>query len=316
MNDRPHVKLSPTGKTRVGVVALLAMISSSSAFAQAAAAPQIAIPALASNLSINPKRVTFAGLGKAATISVYNQGATGRFDVELVDRIMLPDGQIIAASDAASKPELKPELDRLKSAKALIITTPRRLQLAASSGQVIRVRAAATADVAPGEYRTHLTVTGLPPADAGLTADDAAAKAPGQLSFRINSVLGISIPVIIRVGAIDVRAGIEHAAVAVESVSPDGRAAPVPTAILSLELVRQGPNSLFGDLEIRGAKESGSQPPLGIVRSIGVYPEIERRFVKIPLRRIPAAGERIDIQFRDDDIHPGAVLAKVSLSAP
>ena len=88
---------------------------------------------------------------------------------------------------------------------------------------------------------------------------------------------------------------------------------PVPIAFYSFGGWR---NSLFGDLEIRGAKEGGSQPPLGIVRSIGVYPEIERRFVRIPLRRIPAAGERIEIQFRDDDIHPGAVLAKVSLNTP
>lgn len=316
MNDRPDLKLFPVRKTGFCVVALLAMFCSSSAFAQAAAAPQVAIPALASNLSINPKRITFAGLGKSAAVSVYNQGGAGRFDVELVDRIMLPDGQIISAADAALRPELKAELDRLKSAKALIVTTPRRLQLAANAGQVIRVRAAATADIAPGEYRTHLTVTGLPPADAGLTADDAASRAPGQLSFRINSVLGIAIPVIIRVGPIDVRAAIDHAAIAVERVSLDGRAPPVPTAILTLELVRQGSNSLFGDLDIRGTKESGSQPPLGIVRSLGVYPEIERRTVRIPLRRIPAAGERIEIQFRDDDTHPGAVLAKVSLTAP
>lgn len=300
----------------VGVAVVLSIIAASSAWSQTPPAPPVAVPVAPSNLSINPKRITFAGVGKAATVSVFNQGGPGRFDVELIDRVMLPDGQIIAAADAAKKPELKPLLDKLKSARDFIVITPRRLQLAANAGQAIRVRAAPTSDLAPGEYRTHLTITGLPPADAGLTAEDAAARNQGALSFRINSVLGISIPVIVRVGPIDVRAAIEHTAFGFENISPDGRAAPVRTPVLSFELVRAGANSLFGDLEVRGAKEQGSQPPLGQIRGIGVYPEIERRIVKIPLRRIPAAGEKIDVQFRDDDVHPGATLAKVSLTAP
>jgi len=56
--------------------------------------------------------------------------------------------------------------------------------------------------------------------------------------------------------------------------------------------------------------------PIGAVRGIGVYPEIERRQVRIVLTRIPASGEQIDVQFRDDDTAPGAILSKASLAAP
>jgi hypothetical protein len=269
-----------------------------------------------SNININPKRITFDRIGKSATVSVFNQGgASGNFDVEFIDRIMPPDGQIVPVGDAALKPELKPILDKLKSAKALMVVTPRRVKLTPNGGQAIRVRAIATADVPPGEYRTHLTVTAIPPADIGLTAEQAAAQADGQLSFRVNSVLGISIPVILRVGPIDVRAAIEHPAITYATVSPDGRSPPVKTAILSFELVRTGANSLFGDVEVRGSKK-GDATPIGVVRGIGVYPEIDRRLVKMSLRRLPAAGEKIDVQFRDDDTAPGAILSKASLMAP
>jgi hypothetical protein len=298
------------------IFALLAMASISPVFAQTAPAVAPAAPS-AANLNINPKRVTFDRPGKSATISVFNQGnSEGGFDVELIDRVMTPDGQIVPVSDVATKPEIKPIVDRLKSAKAMVVVTPRRIRIAANSGQAIRVRVAATADMAPGEYRTHLTVTGIPPADIGLTAEDAAAQKEGQLSFRVNSVLGISIPVIVRVGPVDVRAAIENPAIRFENISSDGRATPVRTAVLAFELVRLGANSLFGDLEVRGARERGSGQPLGAVRGIGVYPEIDRRVVKIALQRVPAAGERLDIQFRDDDTAPGSVLSKASLTVP
>ena len=300
------------------IFGLLAIATTTPALAQGAAAPVVAPTApSAANLNINPKRITFDRPGKSATISVFNQGnVEGGFDVELIDRVMTPDGQIVPVTDAATKPEIKAIVDRLKSAKAMVVVTPRRIRVAANSGQAIRVRVAATADTPPGEYRTHLTVTGIPPADIGLTAEDAAAQKEGQLSFRVNSVLGISIPVIVRVGPVDVRANIENMALRYENLSPDGRAAPVRTAVLAFDLVRLGANSLFGDLEVRGAKERGNGQPLGAVRGIGVYPEIDRRVVKIALQRVPAAGERLDIQFRDDDTAPGAVLGKASLTTP
>ena len=319
--NRDTAMTRPTARHRacasLSLATMLCLIPATPLLAQSGAASNVTSAPIAANININPKRITFDRAGKSATISIFNQGnAEGAFDVEFIDRIMLPDGQIVPVSDAAAKPELKSTLDRLKSAKAMVVVTPRRIKVAANAGQAIRVRAMATADTPPGEYRTHLTVTGIPPADVGLTAEDAASQKEGQLSFRVNSVLGISIPVILRVGPVDVRAGIENVAISYENLSPDGRAVPVRTAILAFELVRVGANSLFGDLEVRGAKERGDGQPLGSVRGIGVYPEIDRRFVKVPLRRVPAAGERIEVQFRDDDTAPGSVLSKASLMVP
>jgi len=305
--------LRPTLRQTAAVVGIMALMGSSvgPAFAQSGLPAGAIARVGAASVSLTPKRITFDRPGKSATISVSSGGGDGAFNVELIDRVMLPDGQIIPLSEAASRPEAA----LVKSAKPFLVVTPRRIRLVPGSGQAIRLRAAASAAIAPGEYRTHLTVTGIPPVDSGLTAEQAAGKTEGQLSFRINSVLAISIPVILRVGPIDVRAAIEHPVLSYENVSPDGKAAPVRTAMLSIELVRLGANSLFGDLEVRGSKKLGGGP-IGAVRGIGVYPEIGRRTVKIPLSRIPAAGEQIDIQFRDDDTAPGSILSKASLAAP
>jgi len=284
------------------------LVQSAPAWSQGA---EPAISGGVASVNLNPKRVTFDRLGKSATISVASSSGTGSFDVELIDRVMLPDGQIVPASDAAGKPEL----ERLKSAKAYLVATPRRIRVAQGTGQTIRIRAASTSEVPPGEYRTHLTVTGIPPADSGLTAEEAAGRKEGELSFRINSVLALSIPVIIRVGPVDIRAAIEKASIGFENISPDGQAPAVRTAILTLDLVRQGANSLYGDLEIKGSRTQGEEP-IGAVRGIGVYPEIERRYVRVQLTRLPAPGERLDIEFRDDDTSPGKILSKASVAAP
>lgn len=287
------------------------LMMTQSLYAQVPATNTVAPTASGTNVTLNPKRITFDRTGKSATISVSSGGGAGAFDVAVIDRVMLPDGQIVVATD----PKAAAQAALLKSAKPYLVVTPRRIRVAEGSGQAIRLRASATANLAPGEYRSHLTVTGIPPADAGLTAEEAAGQKEGQLSFRLNSVLAISIPVILRVGPIDVRAGIEKATLSYENISAGNGAAPVRTAVISLDLVRLGPNSLFGHIEVRGSKKQGNEP-IGAIRGIGVYPEIDRRAVKIPLTRLPASGEQIEIQFRDDDTAPGAILSKVSLAAP
>jgi P pilus assembly chaperone PapD len=275
------------------------------------------------NLNISPKRVTFDRADRTATIYVFNQGtAAATFDITLVDRIMQPDGQIMAVTEAQTHPEDKDILDKLKSAQGMLVVSPRRATLEPGKGQTIRIRAAApvTGDAGnpppAGEYRTHLTVTTIPPRDIGLTAEQAASLTPQELRFQINSVFGLSIPVIVRVGNPDVRGAIENVKLSTQNLSPDGAAPPRPTPVLSFQLVRLGPNSLFGNIDVRGSKDKASANPLAAARGIGVYPEIDRRQVQMPLTRAPQPGEQLEISFKDDDTAPGRLVAKATFTTP
>ncbi|HEY0627690.1 MAG TPA: fimbria/pilus periplasmic chaperone, partial [Allosphingosinicella sp.] len=229
-----------------------------------------------------------------------------------VDRVMLPNGEIKAVSEVSASPEFKPVADKLQSAQQLVIATPRRATLAPGKGQTIRIRVSPP-PAATGEYRTHLTVTTIPPRDVGLTAEQAANQRPGELSFRIQSVFGLSIPVIVRPGDVDVKAAIENVSMSYADISPDGVAPPKRTPVLSFDLTRAGSNSLFGNVEIHGA--GGQKAPIGLARGVGVYPEIDRRSIRIPLQRAPQAGEQLSIVFTDDDAKPGSVIARSSFTA-
>ncbi len=129
-------------------------------------------------------------------------------------------------------------------------------------------------------------------------------------------MFGLSIPVIVRVGRPDVRASIENMKYSMQNISTDGASPPKPTPVVSFELVRLGPNSLFGNLEVRGSKDRPTADPLGAARGIGVYPEIDRRQVSLPLRRPPQAGEQLEVNFKDDDTAPGRLVAKATLNTP
>lgn len=295
-----------------GLVAALFVTSPMPASAQDEAPAPVTVGA---NLNISPKRLTFDRTGKSATVYVFNQGETAAtFDVSLVDRIMTSSGQITPLAEARAKPELGDIAAKLKSAQPMLLATPRRVTLQPGKGQTIRVRVNPGAEAqGPGEYRTHLTVTTIPPRDIGLTAEQAALPGEGELKFIVHSVFGISVPVIVRLGDTDVRAGIENAKVTYADGPADGAEPAARTAVLSFDLQRLGSNSLFGNLQVTGAK---GKEPIGLARGVGVYTEIDHRTLQIPLTRLPEPGERLEITFTDDDTAPGKVLAQSAITAP
>lgn len=247
------------------------------------------------DLNISPKRVVFGPGERAATVYIFNQGdAEATYTVELVDRAMTADGQIVPAAD---RPDIA-----VASALDLVQHTPRRITLQPRESQAIRVRARPGAG---GEHRTHLTVTALPAETAGFTAEQAAREGADELSVQVVALFSISIPVIVRDSAADAHAAVENLRL-VQGESAQG---------VGLDLVRLGQSSVYGDIEVRqGARPDG--PLLTAVRGVAVYPEIERRAAVVALPRALASGEAVTIVYRDDDARPGEVLASATLVAP
>lgn len=277
-----------------------------------------AAPAIGVNLNLIPRRIVLDRKTRSATVYAINRGDTAAtFDVTLVDRVMTPDGQIrafnredgVAGMSAAA-------VGRLAPAKDMVVATPRRITLAPGKGQTIRLRALLPEAVpgGPAEYRTHLTVANVPPPDTGVTAEEAAAGRTGQLVFRVRSILAISIPVILRTAPVDAHARIERPRLSVADAppQPDGSSRKVPA--LDVDLVRVGASSLFGNVAVRAGARNDET--IGAARGVGVYPEIERRSLRVMLQRPPHPGEKLTIIFTDDDARPGAELARTSFEVP
>ena len=308
-------RMRPRRRLIVGLICMSALgWVAAVAAAEAPAVPEPAAEPASVNLNITPKRLILERGSRTGSVYIFNQGnVETTFDVAFVERIMLANGEIKALAEANADPATAAVAQKLSSAQPFVAVAPRRVVLAPGKGQTIRIRASQP-DGAAGEYRSHLTVTSLPPRDAGIAADQAGANAGNQLSFRITSSFGISIPVILRSAPADAKGGLANLSLAYADLSPDGVAAPVRTPVLTMDIRRLGASSLYGNVEVRGAGGK-SAAPIGAARGVGVYPEVESRRLSIPLARAPRAGETLDVVFADDDSAPGRIIAKTVFHA-
>lgn len=266
----------------------------------------------AADLNISPKRIVFSGTNRSTLVYIFNRGTEGAsYAVDLSDRVMLADGQILSIAEVpADQAAAKATAGRVKSAKTMLTYTPRRVTLGPGESQVVRVRLLPPANLAAGEYRSHLTVATLPPEDVGVTAEQAAQLGDGQLSVKVVSLLALSIPVIVRQDVTAGQASLENLKLErVTPVAPDQQ-----PAYLNLDLARAGTGSIYGSFEVLIDKGRGKTEPLGALRGIAVYPEIERRSLRLGLLRAPVAGEKLVVRFVDEtDNGPGATLATAAL---
>ncbi|KPF89766.1 hypothetical protein [Novosphingobium sp. AAP93] len=289
--------------------------------AQTAAAPPAAIPVTigspgGASINLTPRRVIFDNNKRTEAIYVFNQGSkAATVEVSLIDNVMLADGDIVPLSQLANHGSAAAgAAEALRSAHDMILATPSRLLLEPGKGKTIRLRASLPdGATTPMEFRTHLTVTTLPDADTGLTADAAAATERGELSMRVQSVFGISIPLIVRSGDTSAAASVSDISI-VHGGTRAGGTAP-NAAVLQFSLGRTGTSSIYGNIEVR-AGEGKNAEMIGFVRGISVYSELAARQVHVNLMREPRKGELLTIKFTDDEGRPGGPSASGTFHAP
>jgi hypothetical protein len=211
------------------------------------------------DLLVAPTRLVLDGRKSAEVIlnNVGQEPATYRISVEF--RRMNADGSL---EDVASP------TDREKRAEDMIVYAPRRVTLAPREPQVIRVAARPPAGLPDGEYRVHMLFRAVPP------ATPVAAAAPGSqpkgISFALIPVYGVTIPVIVRLGNLQVKSSIDNP----QLETKDGKRS------VALELTRTGERSTFGELRVLKA---GVKDPIAVQRAVAVYTEVGKRRVSVPI---------------------------------
>lgn len=258
------------------------------------------------DINLYPKRVVMSDRTRTASIGLYNRApVSGEYEIGIADMAMRSDGQMVALADVTD-PALR---DRVRPASAWLKWSPRRVTLPAGEALMVRIMARPPADLAPGEYRAHFSVVSVPAEEGPETLEQATGQAAtGDLAVRIRPRFGITVPVIVRVGETTLTTGL--AAPALVSLG-DGRTA------LRVTITRQGTRSAFGDIAIRAP---GLARPVGEMKGVGVYPEIDQRTVTIPLdpaqHQALVRGTRLVVTYTDDDFAPGQLLARQEFVVP
>ncbi|MEY4056411.1 MAG: hypothetical protein RL519_1746 [Pseudomonadota bacterium] len=248
-------------------------------------------PALAQgDLLVAPTRVIINGAGNAEVVlsNIGNQAATYRIGVEL--RRMEASGDFADVTEAEANATEKAALEMLRYA-------PKRITLLPGQPQAIRLTARPAPDLPDGEYRVHMSFRAVPPALSPEAAQEQVAA--GQLAIRLTPVYGITIPVFIRKGRLEAGATIANPRLGGNATSK----------WLDLDMRRTGHRSVYGEIV---GKRGGEE--VFAIKGVAIYPEIERRTIRIPLTaaQVSKLTGPIRIEYRELPENGGQLIADIT----
>lgn len=260
-------------------------------------------PALA-DLMINPTRIVFDKNQRSAQIDVINDGTTAAtYRLNIVNRRMTETGEFQAITEPGPGE---------KFAGSMLVFSPRQIVLQPGATQLVRIALRKPADLAPGEYRSHLSFDKV--ADPTLSNAIESQVKPGanEVGVTIAALIGVSIPVIVRHGDTTATATLSN--VAVEKPKAAGQ----PGAI-ALQMNRSGNRSVYGDLTATFKTASGTEQVVAQAGGVAVYVPNAVRRVRLTLQTPTGTaleGGTLSVTFRERTADGGKLLAENSVQIP
>ena len=208
------------------------------------------------DLLVAPTRLVLNG-GRGTEVILKNVGedtATYRVSIEL--RRMTSNGSLAEVTEPTAAE---------KAAQDMIVFAPRKVVLPPQQPQAVRIAARAPAGLPDGEYRAHILFRAVP--DPKAVTSEAPVEGVG---FRLTPIYGVTIPVIVRLGNLQAKAGIGEARL----TEAQGHKA------IEVDLTRSGDRSVYGELKVL---KDGMKEPLAELRGVAVYRELTQRTVTLPV---------------------------------
>ena len=254
----------------------------------------------AGDLTVTPTRAVFEGRDRSTQISLINRGtATATYRVSFIQMRMAEDGQFEEITEPGPGEHF---------ADALIRYSPRQVTLEPGVAQTVRLMLRKPADLAPGEYRSHMIFHAVPDADAGTSIENVELEGE-EFDIRLTPIYRISIPVIVRHGELTAEAELGD----VGLVTRDGESPPG----LALRLHRRGERSIYGDVDVTWIPDGGDpEVVVGQIKGLAVYSPNASRSLVLPLR--PPAGVelengRLKVTFSEEPSAHGAASSEVDI---
>ncbi len=254
------------------------------------------------DLGVSPTRVVLVGRTRTAEVLLLNRGTqTATYRISVINMRMTETGKFETIEQTES--------DQMFADK-LIRYAPRQVTLDPGAAQTVRVMVRKPRDLQPGEYRSHLYFRAVPPPGAGRSVE--LADSGQGIQIKLTVIPGVTIPVIIRHGAVSAQATLSEINV-IDLDTPEGPK-------LSLRINRQGTRSLYGDLTVAFFAADGNKEQIvARANKLAVYTPNPSRLLALPLRLPDGASMsngRLQVIYRARPEEGGAVIAEAQIELP
>ena len=226
----------------------------------------------AGQLMVSPSRVVFDGNTRSEQITLINSGSeTGRYRISFIRQEMTDNGAIKKITD--DKPG--------NYSDEMIRFSPRQVTLPPGKTQTIRLMLRKPADLADGEYRSHMMFQSIP--DPSTTDIKALTTDSKEIKIQLIPIVGITIPIIVRSGELSASVTLSDFQL---HLNNEIKSQPK----LTLNIHREGTSSVYGDVRVYFTPKMENAETLSVaqVNGIALYTPNTKRSFELILQ--PPAG--------------------------
>lgn len=194
----------------------------------------------------------------------------------------------------------------------LVRFSPRQITLEPRTSQTVRLQLRLPAELAVGEYRSHLLFKAIPDAAPAPEARGPDAKNAGDLSVHLIATFGVSIPVIVRHGHTSATATLTNLSVAADPAQSNAM-------VLAATINRTGDQSIYGDLVATFSRGTGRAVTVAKIGGVAVYTPNARRQIKLvlnPPKGTQIRSAKITLAYKEKPGDGGKTLAEASVDVP
>lgn len=247
------------------------------------------------DLLISPIRIVFEERTRSQTVTLINQSSETRtYRVEFFDTQMGNDGQYVRLNEMENKPA------NFISAQDLIRYSPRQVTLAPGESQQIRLAVRKPEGLKEGEYRTHMLMKQL--------ANKPATEEPSDtIGIKLYTNISISIPVIVRHGALDAQADISSIKRGMNDEKMDG---------LHITINRTGTASTYGSVMIYDPADRNKHNAIGYLNNFAIFPEATERTAFVWFEKPVQSGQQLLIVYEGREDTEGRTYTEELFTVP
>lgn len=253
-------------------------------------------------LMLNPTRVVLAKNQRATQVELINNSSTpATYRISLVNRRMSDTGEFLNVTEPGPGEHF---------ADGMLTWSPRQITLQPGTAQVVRLMVRKPDGLAEGEYRSHLHFEKLPDAADLASSAEAGAQGEAKIGVVLKTLIGASIPVIVRHGASESMTALRQ----LELKREPGKA-----PLLSFLIEREGNASVYGDLFATFTPQGGSEKLLAKASGVAVYTPNPLRRASLQLQLpegMALARGQLRLAYRERPESGARLLAEASLALP